>query len=95
MRTLGICLWTTHRPRPRRVQPGHMTNRPASSCTACTHFHGLGDGWPSCDAFPIGIEFEVLAGDISHLEPLPGDNGIQWAPVDGAPPVLRLIPGSG
>lgn len=33
---------------------------------------------PVCKAFPGGIPDEIAFGDNLHLEPFPGDNGIQY-----------------
>jgi hypothetical protein len=33
---------------------------------------------PVCKAFPDGIPEEISYGDNLHLEPYPGDNGIQY-----------------
>ena len=51
----------------------------------CKHFMGL--EWlgaeedsetPVCAAFPKGIPDEIAFGDDLHLEPVPGDHGIQF-----------------
>ena len=44
------------------------------SCADCMH---LGPGL-SCAAFPDGIPLPILAGDLDHREPIPGDHGIQF-----------------
>ena len=43
-----------------------------------------------CKAFPDGIPLPIIAGDIGHLEPFPGDNGIQYEPVGDA--MIELFP---
>ena len=59
-----------------------MTEEP--SCANCMHWHG----GLTCDAYPNGIPLPIMSGDVSHMEPLPDDNGIQWermtdSPIDG------------
>lgn len=53
----------------------------------CIHFLGIyqKDGTemsevPSCLAFPKGIPKEIAYGGNKHIEPYPGDNGIQFEP---------------
>lgn len=40
----------------------------ASPCNRCTHRHS---GGHSCDAFPLTIPIEILAGDERHERPRP------------------------
>lgn len=49
-----------------------MTDQP--SCNNCKHWHG----GLVCDAYPQGIPWPIMAGDIAHLKPLPDDHGLQW-----------------
>ncbi len=51
------------------------------SCTNCKHWRG----GVVCDAYPQGIPWPIQSGDVSHLEPLPDDNGVQYEPSDDAP----------
>ena len=46
------------------------------SCGNCRHH----DGFFGCAAFPRGIPFPILAGGLTHIEPLPNDNGVQYEP---------------
>lgn len=46
------------------------------SCGNCRHH----DGFFRCAAFPRGIPFPILAGGLDHLEPRPGNGGIQYEP---------------
>lgn len=50
-----------------------------SSCGWCKH-KTLGKG--TCTAFPNGIPEPILRGDVPHTEPYPGDNGIQFEPLE-------------
>ena len=50
------------------------------SCRNCKHWHG----GLVCDAYPKGIPLPIMAGDVSHMKPLPGDNGLQWERKDEA-----------
>jgi hypothetical protein len=36
----------------------------------------------TCEAFPDKIPTEILTGDFVHTKPYPGDNGIQFMPID-------------
>ena len=49
----------------------------SEQCTKCVHFLNSKGGF-TCNAFPKGIPLEIIRGDIDHLKPFPGDNGIQY-----------------
>lgn len=51
-------------------------------CLNCVHFNR--DKWATCDAFPDGIPFAITSGVYDHRQPYPGDNGIQFEPIDTA-----------
>lgn len=51
-------------------------------CNTCKHFQKKA---LRCAAFPDGIPWIILSGTIDHLSPLPGDNGIQYEPIDEEP----------
>jgi hypothetical protein len=72
-----------------------MTSRPAPACFECRHLSGHSDNGMACAAFPDGIPSAVYFGEIGHLKPLPGDNGIQWEAAEGVVgfPVLRISRG--
>ena len=36
----------------------------------------------TCAAFPDGISYEILVGEIDHTQPIEGDNGIQFEPLE-------------
>lgn len=57
-----------------RIERGDKRPR----CTNCEHFrHARG---MACRAFPEGIPQQIMSGEVSHLEPVPGDGGIQYTP---------------
>jgi hypothetical protein len=43
-------------------------------CHRCAHHRGV----ETCRAFPDGIPYEILGGDVDHTRPYPGDNGITF-----------------
>jgi len=45
-------------------------------CNNCKHWHG----GLTCDAYPKGIPWPIMAGDVAHFEPLPDNNGVQYEP---------------
>jgi hypothetical protein len=60
-----------------------MILEPNCSKRRCVHFRleGRVEGMPPspvCAAFPKGIPEEIAYGDNLHLEPYPGDHGIQY-----------------
>lgn len=50
------------------------------ACASCRHY--LGSGW--CSAFPDGdgIPEAILLGEIDHREPIDGDGGIRYEPIE-------------
>lgn len=49
----------------------------SDQCFTCKHYNGLG----SCEAFDT-IPLKIISGEVSHREPVDGDNGIQWEPIE-------------
>lgn len=49
------------------------------NCDFCVHRHP-DLSLTTCSAFPDGIPDDVLGGLVDHIDPLPGDNGIQFEP---------------
>ena len=47
------------------------------TCVSCKHFNPL-DEQRTCAAFPGGIPDQIYSGEHLHLDPYPGDNGIQY-----------------
>lgn len=45
-------------------------------CHRCAHRRGR----ETCAAFPDGIPYEILGGDIDHTFPYPGDHGLVFKP---------------
>lgn len=65
-------------------EPNYGT--PHSGCNVCQHLLTIGkqdseEGW-TCRAFPVGIPWALcmVAGDVSHAAPYPGDNGFRFSP---------------
>jgi hypothetical protein len=52
-------------------------------CAVCRHFRADIRSKNICTAFPAGIPSAIAFGDVTHREPYPGDNGIQWEPAEG------------
>lgn len=63
-------------------------------CLNCKHLFSTNDGTWKCAAFPEitsdnnelifqnAIPQEILDGTFDHTKPYPGDNGIQYEPLD-------------
>lgn len=49
-----------------------------TSCTTCKHLFKDGT---ACDAYPLGIPYPILMGDVPHNVHKLGDRGILWAPL--------------
>lgn len=56
-----------------------METRILSECAGCKHKHS---GKIGCDAYPDGIPWVILIGEVMHREPYEGDRGIQFEPED-------------
>jgi len=49
-----------------------------TDCATCKHNHGD----VTCDAFPDGIPDVLLKPEGRHREPIDGDHGIQYEPIE-------------
>lgn len=50
----------------------------SKQCLTCKHYEGA----LTCAAFPNGIPVRILTGEVDHRQPVPGDNGIRWQPLN-------------
>ena len=46
----------------------------STQCISCTHYRMGG----RCEAYPEGIPYEIISGQVDHKKPYKGDNGIQF-----------------
>jgi hypothetical protein len=57
-------------------------------CSHCVHWRGTdASNWRTCSAFPDGIPAEIWNGLNPHVDPYPGDHGIQFEAVAAPEPV--------
>ena len=56
-----------------------------NACRSCLFFLGSKE----CAAFPDGIPDDIWEGRNDHAQPVDGDHGIQFEPLDEAPPMTR------
>ncbi|MBP9890050.1 MAG: hypothetical protein KBF93_27370 [Leptospiraceae bacterium] len=50
-------------------------------CVNCIHYDKV-EGWYNCQAFPNGIPEKIYINENDHTSPYPGDNGIQYEPIE-------------
>ncbi len=51
-----------------------------TSCLNCKNY--IQESFVECKAYPNGIPFEIVSGELSHTEHLPNDNGIKFEPIE-------------
>lgn len=63
-----------------------MTQSAMPICEFCKHFNepGEDDEQLTCEAYPNGIPFEIVANQLDHRQSLPGDNDVQFEAKNGA-----------
>jgi len=49
-----------------------------SQCQRCKHYQGASE----CAAYPDGIPAQIVQNTHDHREAYPGDNGIQFEPIE-------------
>jgi hypothetical protein len=49
-------------------------------CLLCRHYHR--SGFRTCDAFPERIPDEIWVYVNPHTQPIPGDHGIHFEPIE-------------
>lgn len=78
-----------------------MSARAKSQCGACDHYRSpfspentTGLTKPFCAAFPDRIPADIWENRVDHRNPIDGDHGVQWSPLDGtaAYPAYALDP---
>ena len=47
-------------------------------CSTCTYYIKNGKKSFVCQAYPDGIPDVIIRGEVDHIEPYPGDHGIQY-----------------
>lgn len=55
-----------------------MTIGDAPICVKCDRYHKNDKSDFKCDAYPDGIPFEIIKGEIDHHAPYKGDRGLQF-----------------
>jgi hypothetical protein len=64
-------------------ETGRYVGHGMPPCMYCENLIDIGglnlEGW-TCKAFPRGIDKKILSRYVSHENPLPDDNGFQYAP---------------
>jgi len=51
-------------------------------CYECINFFGMDGDEFICKAYPKGIPEKIITGEHDHTKPFPGDNGIQFEPIE-------------
>lgn len=60
---------------------------PVPICLDCVHYEGVkAKGGITCKAFRDSIPRAILVSQYDHRQPYPGDNGIQFEPIEEPKP---------
>lgn len=51
----------------------------APLCVSCKRLRDYDHDRISCDAFPEGIPDEIIFNEVSHKNPVDGDNGLRYS----------------
>ncbi len=71
---------------------------PTCQCAICQHFDRTDKMVWRCAAFPDGIPAGIIGNTVDHREPVDGDGGLRFTPLDMVPdgwhPMNRRVLGA-